>query len=89
MGEILALGLLRAGWEPEDLALAARRPERARETEFHTGITTSLDAAEAAAGKRVVVVAVKPKDVPALLGQIRDTITPDQVVVSFTTSRYC
>jgi pyrroline-5-carboxylate reductase len=83
MGEILALGLLRAGWEPEDLALAARRPERARETEFHTGITTSLDAAEAAAGKRVVVVAVKPKDVRELLAQIRETITPDQVVVSF------
>jgi len=83
MGEILALGLLRAGWDPEDLALAARRPERARETEFHTGITTSLDAAEAAAGKRVVVVAVKPKDVPGLLAQIRETITPDQVVVSF------
>ena len=83
MGEILAFGLLRAGWDPEDLALAARRPERARETEFHTGITTSLDAAEAAAGKRVVVVAVKPKDVLELLAQIRETITPDQVVVSF------
>ena len=60
MGEILALGLLRAGWDPDDLTLAARRPERARETEFHTGIATSLDAAEAAAGKRVVVIAVKP-----------------------------
>jgi pyrroline-5-carboxylate reductase len=83
MGEILALGLLRAGWEPEDLALAARRPERARETEFHTGIHTTLDAAEAVAGRRVVVVAVKPKDVPALLDQIRESITPDQVVVSF------
>lgn len=82
MGEIFALGLLRAGWEPQDLALAVRRPERAREAEFHTGVTTSLDAAEAASGKRVIVVAVKPKDVPALLAQIRDTITSDQVVVS-------
>jgi pyrroline-5-carboxylate reductase len=74
---------LRAGWEPEDLALAARRPERARETEFHTGIPTTLDPAEAIAGKRVVVVAVKPKDVPNLLDQIRGAISPDQVLVSF------
>ena len=82
MGEIFALGLLRAGWDPDDLSLAVRRPERARETEFHTGVPTTLDAAEAAAGKRVVVVAVKPKDVMELLDQIRETITPDQVVVS-------
>jgi len=82
MGEIVARGLVRAGWDPEDLTLAARRPERAREAEFRTGIVTTLDAAEAAAGKRVVVIAVKPKDVPALLTQIAETITPDQVVVS-------
>jgi len=82
MGEIIARGLVRAGWDPEDLALAARRPERAREAEFRTGIPTTLDAAEAAVGKRVVVVAVKPKDVPALLSQVAHVITPDQVVVS-------
>jgi pyrroline-5-carboxylate reductase len=82
MGEIFALGLLRAGWDPEDLALAVRRPERARETEFRTGVPTSLDAAEAVGGKRVIVIAVKPKDVPLLLEQIRDTVTADQVVVS-------
>jgi len=82
MGEIFALGLLRAGWDPEDLALAVRRPERARETEFHTGVKTTLDPAEAASGKRVLVIAVKPKDVPALLVQIRDIVTPEQVVVS-------
>ncbi|MEN8113975.1 MAG: pyrroline-5-carboxylate reductase [Actinomycetota bacterium] len=82
MGEILALGLLRAGWEPGDLSLAARRAERVREAEFRTGIATSLDPVEAAAGKRVVVIAVKPKDVPYLLDQIRDSLTPDQVVVS-------
>jgi pyrroline-5-carboxylate reductase len=82
MGEIIARGLVRAGWDPEDLTLAARRQERAREAEFHTGITTTLDSAEAAAGKRVIVVAVKPKDVPALLAQVAGVITPEQVVVS-------
>ncbi len=82
MGEIVARGLVRAGWDTEDLSLAARRRERAREAEFRTGVVTTLDAAEAATGKRVVVVAVKPKDVPALLDQISGVITDEQVVVS-------
>jgi len=82
MGEIVARGLVRAGWDTEDLILAARRQERAREAEFRTGIPVTLDAAEAAEGRRVVVVAVKPKDVPSLLTQISAVITPDQVVVS-------
>lgn len=82
MGEIVARGLVRAGWAPEDLTLAARRPERAREAEFRTGISTVLDAAQAAQGKRVVVIAVKPRDVPVLLTQIADVVTADQVIVS-------
>lgn len=82
MGQILAEGLLRAGWEADELVMAARREERAREAERLTGIRTVLDAAEAAAGRDVVVVAVKPKDVEALLDQVGSTLTPDQVVLS-------
>ncbi len=82
MGEILAEGLFRAGWEAADLVMAARRPERAREAERHTGIAVVLDAAEAAAGRDVVVVAVKPKDVASLIDQLRDVITPLQLVIS-------
>jgi pyrroline-5-carboxylate reductase len=82
MGEILAEGLLRAGWAPEELVMAARRPERAKEAERHTGITVLLDAGEAAAGRSVVVVAVKPRDVPALLQQIHDVIAQPQLLIS-------
>ncbi len=82
MGEILAEGLLRAGWTVDSLVLAARREDRARDAERRTGVTTVLDPAAAAAGRDVVVVAVKPKDVDHLIDQIRDTITPDQVVIS-------
>jgi pyrroline-5-carboxylate reductase len=82
MGEILAEGLLRAGWTTEDIVLAARRQERATEAERHTGITTVLDAAEAATGRDVVVAAVKPKDIPELLGAIRGVLTPDQLLIS-------
>ena len=82
MGEVLAGGLLRAGWEPKDIVLAARREERRDEVEGQTGVTVLLDAAEAVRGRDVVVVAVKPLDVPGLLQEIAGTISPDQVIVS-------
>lgn len=82
MGEIFAHGLLRAGWEPEDLMLAVRRPERVRDLEHATGAKTTLSLTEAAAGRDVLIVSVKPKDVPTVLGEISDLVTPSQVVVS-------
>jgi len=82
MGEILAEGLLRAGWETDSLILLVRREERAREAERRTGIRATMDAAEAVADRDVLVVAVKPKDVTSLLEQIRESVTPGQVVVS-------
>jgi pyrroline-5-carboxylate reductase len=82
MGELLAGGLLRAGWARNELVLSARRPERQHEVELRTGIRTLLDAAEAARGRRVVVVVVKPGDVPALIRQIEPAITPEQVILS-------
>lgn len=82
MGEILAEGLLRAGWTSDSLVMAARRPERAKEAERHTGIRVLMDTAAAAAGRDVVVVAVKPKDVGALIDQVKDVITAEQLVIS-------
>jgi pyrroline-5-carboxylate reductase len=82
IGQILAEGLLRAGWEESGLVMAARREERAREAERLTGVQTVLDVAEAATGRRVVVIAVKPKDVPQLLLQLQGVVSTDQVVVS-------
>jgi len=82
MGEILAEGLLRAGWETANLTLVARREERARETERRTAISTILDPASGTEGRDVVVIAVKPRDIDTLLGQIRDEVKPGQVVVS-------
>jgi pyrroline-5-carboxylate reductase len=82
MGEVLAGGLLRAGWAPADIVLAARREERRAEIRRSTGLACTLDAAEAAAGRRVVVVAVKPGDVARLLESLTGVVTTDQVVVS-------
>ncbi|MBT8217204.1 MAG: pyrroline-5-carboxylate reductase [Acidimicrobiia bacterium] len=82
LGEILAGGLLRAGWSPDELSLADRREERASELTERLGVVCHLDPVVAASGKRVVVVVVKPKDVPGLLEQIKDALKPGQVVLS-------
>lgn len=82
IGELLAGGLIRGGWSAAELVLAARRPERQQEVEERTGVPVLLDAAAAAEGHRVVVVAVKPPDVRALIEQIGPVILPGQVILS-------
>jgi pyrroline-5-carboxylate reductase len=82
MGEIFASGLLRAGWEPSDLALAVRREERARDLAHTTSAFTTRSLPEAAEGRDVLIVSVKPKDVPATLEAISPVVTVDQTVVS-------
>lgn len=82
LGEILAGGLLRAGWAPDDLSLAARREERCAELTDRLGVMCHLDPTAALTGKDVVVIAVKPKDVATLLTQIRGSLAPGQLVVS-------
>ncbi len=82
MGEILAEGLLRAGWETDNLILLVRREERSRELERRTAIRATMDPAEAVANRDVLVIAVKPKDIDHLLDQVCDLVRPGQVVVS-------
>lgn len=82
IGEVLAAGLLAAGWEASELTLVARREERRREVEHATGVTCLLEPKEAVSGRDVLVVAVKPGDVPHLLDQLVGVVAGDQVVVS-------
>lgn len=82
MGEALAGGLVAAGWDPDRLVLVARRDDRRASVEATTGVSCVLDPAAAAVGRDVVVVAVKPDDVPGLLSVLAGSTTTDQVVVS-------
>lgn len=82
MGTALVEGLLAAGWTTDQIDTAVRRESSAARVEAETGCRCGLDPAEAVAGRDVVVIAVKPRDVPGLLGQVTGKITPDQVVVS-------
>ncbi len=82
MGEALVAGLLGAGWQPEDVSGATRRSERARVLAEEYRCTITTDPRGVLAGRDVVVVAVKPRDVPALLDQIAGAVEADQVLLS-------
>jgi pyrroline-5-carboxylate reductase len=59
-----------------------RRETRLHDVEVELGVETHLDPRKAIAGSSVVVIAVKPRDVDRLLGQIEGGVQPDQVVIS-------
>src|SRR5262245_46909501 len=83
MGEALIAGLLSAGWRRADQIVAAdRRPERLAEVSARFGATTTSSNAEAVAGAEIVVIAVKPQDMEALLAEIGGLLTADQTVLS-------
>jgi pyrroline-5-carboxylate reductase len=83
IGEALLSGLLSSGWRSADeLSVSTRREERAAELRERHGVAVSLSNAETAAGAALVVVAVKPQDIEALLGEIGPLIQPEQTVLS-------
>jgi pyrroline-5-carboxylate reductase len=83
IGEALIAGLLSSGWRsPGDIAASSRRAERVAELAERHGIAATTDNVEAAATAALVVVAVKPQDIDALLGQIGPAISTEQTVLS-------
>lgn len=82
MGEALLRGLLAAGWDGAEVSLCVRRPERRDEIAASTGCVAALHPAEAVNGRDVIVVAVKPRDVPTVLEQLAGELSDDQIVLS-------
>jgi len=83
IGEALLAGLLTSGWrDASELTVTARREERVAELAERYGVRATLSNAEAVAGARLVVVAVKPQDIDALFGEIGHLLTPQQTVLS-------
>lgn len=81
MGETVFSGLLRAGWAPEDIIVTTRRPERQLQLAERYGVRTG-DNVTAAAGAQIVLIAVKPQDLTAVLDEIAPAVTADTVVAS-------
>lgn len=71
MGEALLAGLLRAGRQVKDLAVAERMPERARylAEKYSVRVTSVAEAVETAG---FVIIAVKPADTESVVGEIAE-----------------
>lgn len=83
MGTILAEGMLKAGeFQPEQILVTARRPGRAEELAATYGFTAAPSNREAADPADIVLIAVKPADVPEVLGEIAQTITRRHLVIT-------
>ncbi|HJR45519.1 MAG TPA: pyrroline-5-carboxylate reductase [Actinomycetota bacterium] len=84
MGQALVAGLLASGWrKAEDVIVTGRRQERLDELASAYGVDTTIDNAAAVAGVEIVVLAVKPQDMEALLAEISSHVSPGQTVLSF------
>jgi pyrroline-5-carboxylate reductase len=83
MGEALLGGLLDAGYEADTIAVAEVDPDRRRvlEDQFK-GVRVVPSAAWAVADAQMIVVAVKPADVAAVLEQAVASIADDALIVS-------
>ena len=83
MGEALIGGLLGAGRvAPGQVTATDARPERLEEMRGRFGIQAAADNRAAARGADVVVLAVKPQVLPAVLGELRGAIRREALVLS-------
>ena len=80
IGESLLSGLRSSGWD--DVVVTGRREERVAELRDRYGVEATLSNTEAVAGAAIVVIAVKPQDFTALLGEIGPVVSPEQTVLS-------
>jgi pyrroline-5-carboxylate reductase len=83
IGESLLGGLLSSGWrKPDEVVVTGRREERIAVLAVRYGVPVTLAIAEAAEGAGLIVVAVKPQDIEALLKELDGRISSDQTVLS-------
>src|SRR5207244_6166883 len=83
IGEALLSGLLSSGWrEASEVVITDRGAERVAELRERYGVEATADNAAAVAGAGLVVVAVKPQDIDALLAQVGTHLTTGQTVIS-------
>ena len=83
MGEALVGGLLASGWRSADeIVVTARREERLAEVSKNYGVEVTTDNSVAVKDATIVVLAVKPQDIEALLAQISTHVRADQTVLS-------
>jgi pyrroline-5-carboxylate reductase len=83
IGEALLSGLLSSGWRSrEEIVVTSRNESRVAELHERHGVEATTSNPDAVRGAELVVVAVKPQDIDALLAEIGGLLTPEQTVLS-------
>jgi pyrroline-5-carboxylate reductase len=80
IGEALLIGLLGAGWS--DIVVTTKSESHADELRERHGVDASTDNAAAVRKASLVVVAVKPQDIDALLAEVGPLLSPEQTLLS-------
>jgi pyrroline-5-carboxylate reductase len=80
IGEALLAGLLTSGWT--EIVVTSRREERVAELHERHGVEATTSNRDAVRGAALVVIAVKPQDIDALLAEIGPLLSPEQTVLS-------
>jgi len=81
MGETLLAAILRAGHPTDAIVVAEKRDDRAKELQATHGVEVT-GTVEAVTGADVVLLVVKPQDVPGLLEEIGSHVEPAALVIS-------
>lgn len=83
MGTAMLQGILDSGkCKPQDLMVSCRTQETLDAKKEQFGIQTSTDNRDVAAFADILFVAVKPQFYAEVLGEIRDVLTEEQIIVS-------
>lgn len=82
MGETLLTTLVAAGQDPASITVAEKSSERAEALRTTHGVNVTNSRA-AVTGADLVLIVVKPQDVPDLLADIADALEPGAILASF------
>src|SRR3954454_19750681 len=83
LGESMLRGFLSSGWRaPGDLVVTARRQERLAALHEKYGVVAEASNVAAIQGAGLVIVAVKPQDMEAVLEEIAGELNPQQTFLS-------
>ncbi len=92
LGESLVRGILSSGWRGgADVVVTSRRPDRLADLQDRFSVEGTTDNAAAVTGAGLVIVAVKPQDMPVVLAEIAPAVTSEQTLLSVaagTTTRF-
>ena len=80
IGEALLSGLLSSGWS--DIVVTSRRPERVAELHERHKVEATTSNPDAVHDAAIVVLALKPQDIDALLDEIGPLLSTEQTVLS-------